>query len=223
MTKIYNKKHQVIIALIFTISLFILSTPVIAQNISPELYRFKFTNLNSISGAPFASSSAIINNLINKKNFSLNLDHYLKPGFSYIFTITPFIFTISDISINFNTLAPNTPSIQTNKLTISQNTIGGYSIALLANQPLTMKNSSITIPDIHPNIWKNNSTYGFGYSIADNNYFNPFPYTSPQTIISSNNLNSTETTQVTYKVNISNSQSIGDYENIINFIATPIY
>jgi len=218
MTKIYNKIHQATIAITFTILLLFSSTSVTAQDINPESYRFKFSNLNSASDI---SSDIPFSNPF--PSTPINPNHYLKTGFSYIKTAISFIFTISDLSINFNTLTPNTPSIQTNKLTVSNNIIGGYSITLLANQPLTMKNSSISIPDITPGIWKNNSTYGFGYSLTNNNYFNPFPYTSPQTIISSNNLNFAETTQVTYKVNINNSQSIGDYENIINFIATPIY
>jgi len=206
--------YQVITTLIFTIFLFISSTPVIAQTISTESSRFKFTNLNSASDIPSSNLSFPP---------PINPDQSLKAGFPYIKTAIPFIFTISELSIDFNTLTPNTPSIQTNKLTISNNIIGGYSIALFANQPLTMKNSSITIPDITPGIWKDNSIYGYGYSITNNHYFSPFPYDSPQIIISSNNLNSAETTQVTYKVNINNSQSIGDYENIINFIAAPIY
>ena len=162
--------------------------------------------------------------------------------------IIPFSFTISDLSIDFGTLTPGSfPNpLPTTTLAVSPGGASGYSVTAFEDHPLTLQNGSATIPDTVCNTnacsettagaWTDISKYGFGYNLSGNdipagfinsNYFKQFSNAAlsepPQIIMSSNRAGANPITTVTYKANVSTTQTAGDYENTIVFIAAPTY
>lgn len=94
-------------------------------------------------------------------------------------------------------------------------------------------------------LWTNAATYGFGFNaigvdgsgavtnvgtsayFPNSTYFRPFANLSgsanPQIIMSEASAVKAHSARLTYKVNISATQTAGDYENGITFIAVPVY
>lgn len=168
-------------------------------------------------------------------------------------SLEKFSFSISDLDLDFGSLTPNIGSTQTNIITITTPSGKGYEILAIANHPLQTINSitipdtncdsscSISTSDI----WTQSSKYGFGFNaiginssgvvtnigtsayFSDSTYYRPFATTSrnesPQVIMSENSPVKDRLARITYKVNISQNQSSGDYENLINLIAIPKY
>lgn len=172
----------------------------------------------------------------------------VKAGFQYIYSEIPFTFVISDLSIDFGSLVAGTPSTATNTLTITSGSAGGYAVTALEDHELRIPGSSTDIPDTacdsgttctitDANIWASNSRYGFGYNMSGDDvttadfvnatYFRPFANAenadTPAVVMSKSGVTGSSTSTVTYKVNISGSQAAGNYENIVQFIATPTY
>ena len=164
-----------------------------------------------------------------------------------------FSFSISDVSIDFGALSPSVGTTQSNTITITTPSGKGYEILAIANKPLstlssqtipdTNCNSSCSISN--SGIWTSSSRYGFGFNaiginssgvatnigtsafFPDSTYYRPFATTSrnenPQTIMSENSPVKDRSARITYKINISNYQPAGDYENLVNLIAIPKY
>ena len=218
-----------------------------AINMSSDAYQLQWTNLNMTSGAKSSTNYNILDTVgqLAPGEYS-STGYYVKAGFPYIKTIIAFAFTISDLSIDFGSLTPNTPSTQTNTLTVSSGGAGGYSVTALENNPLKLQGSATTIPDTvcdgsdcdetTASVWSNNTTYGFGYNMSgddipaafiDSTYYKQFADHSSgeaaQIVVSSNNVGANRIATVTYKANINSTQAAGDYENSITFTATPGY
>jgi hypothetical protein len=148
----------------------------------------------------------------------------------------PFSFSISQNMLDFGVLQATNPVIR--KLTLSLESSGGYHVLTAADHPLQyLANQTIeTIPDttcdngscsdITEALWTNTLTYGFGYHTdsMDSASFRQFPNTlqneAPATLISASNAKNREF-HVTYKINVSNTQSKGAYGNTIFYVATP--
>lgn len=228
--------------------LIISSSPVVAiDRMESDSYRLKFTNLNMTSGSKESDNFKILDTLGQTAPGEYSSSgYYVKAGFPYIKTIIDFSFTISDLSIDFGTLTPNTFSTKTNTLTVSAGGAGGYNVLASANHPLKLPASATTIPDttcdsgscteIQAGVWTNTSKYGFGFNMTgddiasdftDSTYFRQFADTasteSPQSIMSSVNVGTNRTATVTYQTNIQASQSAGDYSNQITYVAIPTY
>ena len=164
-----------------------------------------------------------------------------------------FSFSISDLSIDFGSLTPNVGSSQSNTISITTPSGRGYQIMAIANKPLsTLSSSTIPDTNCDTScsisssgVWTTSSKYGFGFNtiginssgvatnigtssyFTDSTYFRPFAATSraesPQIIMSEDSPVKNRSARITYKVNISNNQPSGDYENLINLIAVPKY
>lgn len=174
--------------------------------------------------------------------------YIVKAGFQYIHSTIPFSFSISDISINFGNVIPNTPVTQTTELTVSFGSAGEYQITAQENGPLSLPDKSATIPDTSCNggsetcteytaaVWDSNTAYGFGYNMSGNDipadfvnssYYRRFPDKSanenPAIVMSSKNVGIERKATVTFKLNVSPTQQGGVYDTVINFIATPSF
>lgn len=171
----------------------------------------------------------------------------IKAGFQYIYSLTPFTFTISNLDLNYGSLVPGTPSLLTNLLTVTTGSAYGYTVKTIEDHPLRLLGSVTTIPDTPCDIaspctqtdatpWTINTNYGFGYNIQgtdvdtadfiDNSYFRPFPVQNvdqPAIIMSRSGIATDSAATVTYKVNISGSQAAGTYQNNIQYIAIPSF
>lgn len=168
-------------------------------------------------------------------------------------TAEKFSFKISDVDLSFGSITPNIGSTQTNTITITTPSGRGYEILAIANHPLLANNYTIPDTSCNSfNCTKNSSapwtsstTYGFGFNalgintsgvvtnIGTSNYFTnstyyrPFPSSSasdiPQVFMSENVRVKEHSAKITYKINISQNQASGNYQNLINIIAIPKY
>lgn len=203
-------------------------------------------NLNSGAGIP-SSSNYSVSSTIGQTSAGLysSSGYRVKSGFQYIYSIIPFSFAISSVSINFGHLVSQTPVTATNTLTIASGGAGGYQVKASENNPLKVGSTSRTIPNTACNvsctntaagIWNSNTKYGFGFNMSgqdipadftDLTYFRPFAdrgsSESPQIVMSSIYVGRGRQSTVTYKVNVSGVQAAGIYNNIITYTAIPSY
>ena len=246
------KKTITIVTVIMIITVINFIAPASAgavERMESNSYKIRFPNLNMTSGSKSSSNYNILDTLGQTAPGEYDSTGFkVKAGFPYIKTIIPFSFTISDLSIDFGTLVPGVfPSpLPTNTLTISSGGAAGYSVTAIEDRPLTAQSGTATIPDTTcdsdgcsettAGVWTNTAKYGFGYNLNGNDvpaafvnltYFKQFADASQsetaQIVMSSSNVGKSRTATVTYKVNVAATQTAGDYENAITFIATPTY
>lgn len=241
----------IIIITFITIITVILKAPPTARAVSSmesDSYKLKFPNLNMTSGSKSSESYNILDTVGQTAPGEYKSSgFYVKAGFPYIKTIIAFSFTISDLSIDFGTLTPGVfPSpLPFNTLTVSSGGAGGYAVVASEDHPLQLQNTATNIPDTNCDtscsettaaVWTNTGKYGFGYNLSGNDipaafinstYYKQFANQAAletnQIVMSSNNVGKNRVATVTYKVNISPTQSAGDYTNSLMFLATPTY
>lgn len=134
----------------------------------------------------------------------------VKAGFQYIYSRTPFTFSLSTSQMDFGTLIPNTPATLPLTLSVSFGGAGQYIVTARADSPLTRRVGAQTIPFTICNggvdtctissakTWTSTSAYGFGYSMTgediptdfiSSNYYRPFAnllaVEAPQIVMSS--------------------------------------
>ncbi len=224
-----------------------------AENLDSDNFKIQMSTINITGGKKSNQSGTINLSDTVGQTFQGQFDSNgfrIRAGFQYINDLLPFIFLISDLHLDFGVLYPLSPSYVSNNLTIVTGTAYGYNVKVIENHALqTESTPPITIPDTacdasYPctindaNVWTNHTVaYGLGYSMSgagvdtsdfiNLNYYRPFPNNSlnqsPVTIMSSPFATTSATSTVTYKANISGYQAAGDYQNNIQFIATPIY
>src|SRR3989344_628898 len=217
------------------------------ERMESNSYKIRWPNLNMTSGSKSSSNYNILDTLGQTAPGEYDSTGFkVKAGFPYIKTIIPFSFTISDLSIDFGSLIPGSFATQINTLTVSSGGAGGYAVTAAQNNPLTVQSGAATIPDTTcdsdgcsettAGVWTNTAKYGFGYNLSGNDvpaafvgstYFKQFADASQsetaQTVMSSANVGQNRTATVTYKVNVAATQTAGDYENNITYVATPSY
>lgn len=208
-----------------------------------ENYRIIFGNLNSGAGIP-SSDNYFLDSTIGQTAPGLysSTNYRVKSGFQYIHSIIPFSFAISDFTIEFGTLTPETFATQTNTLTVSSGGAGAYQVLASENNPLQTLAAN-QIPDTNcdtscsettAGTWTSTTRYGFGFNMSGNdipadfssaNHFRQFAdestAESPQVVMSSVNVGRDRQATVTYKVNISDTQAAGRYQNIVTYTAVP--
>jgi len=163
------------------------------QGLESDNYKILFPNFNSGAGIP-SSSNYKLNSTLGQLAPGLfeSTNYKVRSGFQYINTIIPFSLTISDITIEFPTLSPQTAYTQNATLTVKAGGAGGYSVKASEDRPLSLYNLSAFIPDTNcdstcsnssAGVWSSTSAYGFGYNMqgddipgdfSDTTYFRPF-------------------------------------------------
>ena len=148
----------------------------------------------------------------------------------------PFVFSLSDTIVDFGKLSATNPVTRTNTIDIVPGSAGGYSMQAFEYHELSANNNMIpdttcdngTCTQETASVWESILSYGLGY--RENGFglqgeYKRFANASKnepaQAIMSGGNHNTESHTTVTYKVNISKSQPIGLYQNIITYIAVP--
>ncbi len=210
-------------------------------------YKIRWPNLNMTSGDKSSANYNISDTIGQTAAGEYDSSGFkVRAGFQYIRTVIPFSFTISDVSIDFGTLVPQVFSSLTTTLTVTSGAGSGYSVVAYANHPLRLENNTVTIPDttcdsgscseVTAGAWTNTTKYGLGYNLAGNDI--PAAFTGPtifkqfsdnslgetsQTVMSKNGVTSSSSATVTYKVNVSNTQTPGNYSNSITYVATANY
>lgn len=215
-------------------------------NMESDNYRIQFPNFNSGAGIPSSTNYKLDSTLgQGAPGLYSSAGYLVRAGFQYIHSIIPFSFSVSDIQINFGTLMPNTPATDSSTLIVSAGGAGGYSVKASENNPLKISDGASAIPDTLCDstcsetaaaVWSSSTKYGFGFNMNGNDvptdftdatYFRQFAdessAESKATIMTSVNVGTTRTATITYKINISNTQPAGTYQNIIKFTAIPSY
>ncbi len=243
----YPKTVSIIPSLAFAIFLFYFSVVnyAKAETMRSGNYTIRFGNFNMTSGKKTSASYTLTDTVGQTAAAEFTAASYtVKAGFQYIYTLFNFAFSISDLSIDFGTLTPNSFSTASHTLTVSAPG-QGYTVTAFEDHPLE-RSGGDQIPDTTCNagtctqtsagVWTSTSAFGFGFNMSgndipadftDSTYFRQFADASaaesPATVMSTSAAGSGRQATVTYKVNISPTQSAGDYENLITFIATPSF
>lgn len=233
---------------VFIFTFFILILPVFAINMESPRYRIQFGNLNSASGNKASEDYHLSDTVGQLAAGKFDSDGYIiKAGFQYVHSIIPFRFTVTDTTINFGTLSPQTFATAQTNLIVSFGSAGNYQVTAAEEAPLrtlagnTISNTrcntgSNTCTESLARPWTSPQTYGFGYHIEGDDtptdflspaFFRPFPdlstHNSPAVIMRSENVGKNRQSTVTFKVNVSPDQSSGTYQTVISFIATPSF
>jgi hypothetical protein len=176
-------------------------------------------------------------------------DNYtIEQGFSYVFGLNDFVFSVSPLAIDYGPFLPTNPITRLEDISINTGNAFSYSVYAIEDHELMLiDGKTITIPSttcddglcsiIFSSNWTNTLTYGFGYSCKplDNydcdftkeNYFRRFPNEidneNPESAISGVGGNKKSRSEIIYKVNTSTTQPKGLYANTITYIAIPGY
>lgn len=240
------------VTLILALLIFTLVTPdkALSDNLKSPAFEIEMSTIN-ITGGKKSNLDGSINltdTVGQTFQGEFNSSGYVVlAGFQYIHTITPFSFSISDLDINFGSLVPGTPSLDSNILTVTTGSAFGYTVKTIEDHPLRRSDDTTTIPDTScdlatpclqtdANLWVDDERYGFGYNMsgddidtedfASSNYFRPFPaenINEPAIVMFKNGMATSSASIVTYKLNIDAAQAAGTYQNSIQFIATPSF
>jgi hypothetical protein len=219
---------------------------VFGLNMRSDSYQIQMGNVN-MGGERKESSSYAITDTMGQiaPGEYLSTGYRVLAGFPYIRSLIPFSFTISDISIDFGALKADFFNEETNNLTVSCGSAGGYQVTVLADKQLT-SGGGVTIPKTTCGAtacnldtaqpWTSVAYYGFGYNLSgddipgdfiDSTYFRPFPdqesNNSAQIIMNGSNIGHNLQSTVVYRINISSLQEAGSYENRLTFVATPTF
>lgn len=233
--------------LVLLVFLFVL--PVYADNMSSTSYKIQMGTID-VGGQKQTSSSYRLTTSLGQSaagEFD-SAGYTVKAGFQYLYSIIPFRFSVSNTNINLGSLLPSTPSTATTTLTVYFGAAGQYLVTAEELGTLRTFSGAYSIPDTvcngggqtctatSSNVWNSSSAYGFGYNMSgndvpadftNNTYYRPFPDTtaagSPATVMSSVNVGKNRQSTMTFKGNVSTTQTAGTYRTIIRFIATPSY
>lgn len=240
------KKLTVFLPLIVLFILVYSPSTLLAQVLKSDNYEIQLPNFNSGAGIP-SSSTHKIDSTIGQTAPGLfsSAGYRVMSGFQYIHSIIPFSFSISSIAISFAPLMPDTPQTISQILTVSAGGAGGYQVTARENNPLKFANGSVTIPDTTcdsgcdeetAGAWTEDTKYGFGFNMTgydipgdftNDTFYRQFADTSnaetPKVIMSSTRVYRSRQSTVTFKVNISDIQQAGKYQNIIYYTAIPSY
>ena len=213
-----------------------------ADRMGSTNYEFLFTNLNS-GGTTTSSSNYTLDISLGQtaaKRWEEN-GYIVRAGFQYVHTLSAFSFELSDTTLDFDTLLPNTPA--TRSLTTTVNHRGqGYEVKVYQDHKLQTFDGAAWIIDTlcdddpacgvsQAELWEDPAMYGFGYNASGHDvsgdflgsaYYRPFS-TSPVTFLTSNTLALNRSALFTAKANIGNTQATGTYQTVLRFIAVPKY
>lgn len=160
-------------------------------------------------------------------------------------TNSPFFIFYNDSSlIDFGIISPTDPVIRTQTISIIPDSLSGYTIQVYENREL--KNNESKIPDtncdtnctqIKADVWQSVLSYGFGFNcsniiesdcnsdFSNETMFKPFANDSlreaPQVVMLGTKEANKREANITYKVNIANTQKLTNYTNTITYIAVP--
>ncbi len=225
----------------------ICSSPAIADTLNSPAFQIQMSTVNLTGGNKSSASYKLSDTVGQTFQGQFNSAGYvIQAGFQYINTLIPFSFRISNLSINFGSLVPGTPSTLSNILTITTGSAFGYTVKAIEDHPLSRSDGLANIPDTacdlgttclqtSANIWADNARYGFGYNMSgaditgdfvNSTYYRPFPAQNvdqPAIIMSKNGIATSSAATVTYKINIAGGQAAGTYQNAIQYIAIPAF
>jgi len=250
---LYSKKTLIYLIAIILLPIFLAflsPSSLLADDLKSPTFEIQMSTINITGGRKSNLSGSI--NLTDTVGQTFqgqfnSAGYVILAGFQYVNTVVPFSFKISNLNIDFNNLIPGTPTLRSNTLTVTTGSAYGYSVRAIEDHPLRRTDGTTTIPDTScdlatpclptdANIWADDTRYGFGYNMQgadvnnadfiDNTYYRSFPIENidqPAIVMSKNSMATSSAATVNYKVNISDIQAAGVYQNAIQFIAIPAF
>lgn len=232
-------------ALVFGVLLLIgllITVPVIADRMGSNNYELLFTNIN-MGGRTTDSSNYTLDMSLGQtaaKRWEEN-GYIVRAGFQYVHVLYPFIFELSNTTLDFGSLIPNNPVTKSLTTTIF-NRGQGYQVMVYYDHPLQTFDGNQSIGDTSCDDpycdadtaaeWASSSVYGFGYNVTGHDvtadfsgsgdYYRPFA-TTPQIFMESDQAAKNRQAVVKAKINIDNIQAAGTYQTILRFIAVAKY
>lgn len=197
-------------SIFFSAISFLLTTQIQAVNMNSPQYKIQFGNIN-MGGAKGGSLMTDTDDDTYTLSSTLgqtaagqfaSSGYIVKAGFQYIYSKIPFTFSVSNTTVDFETLLPNTPVSRPITLTVSFGGTGQYVVTAQELTPLKTVTGSSSIYESSCNNdtccnggantctenqakpWTSTSAYGFGYNMKDEDitsdfiddtYFRPFP------------------------------------------------
>ncbi|MBI2465293.1 hypothetical protein HYV64_04075 [Candidatus Shapirobacteria bacterium] len=222
-----------------------------AQHFTSSSYIIDWGNFNITSGKKASTNYSLTDTVgQNAPGPYQSTGYKVKSGFQYIYeTFNQLSFVIDNLDISLGSLTAGIASTATNTVTISTPSGHGYQILTQYNHPLSLT-SGTTIPNTSCDsglctptssaVWSSAAIYGFGFNViginssavatgigtsnffSNSTYFRPFSSTG-QVVMSESSPVQNRSARVSYKTNISSTQSAGSYQNAIIFTAVPNY
>ena len=215
-----------------------------AQDMNSQNFKIEGGNLNMTSGNK-ASQNYKLSDVVGQTTAGLfaSKGYIIQSGFLNGAAGAVFSFSVTPSVVDFGTLSPKIPVEKTIRITISNGNMPGYTVRVSENQPLATT-AGAEIPDTvcdegknpctysNASEWSKNSTFGFGFRMAGRtvpvdfakiNFYRPFPATrrGEQSILimQSGAKKVVDQATMTLKVNISKTQPVGQYKNVLSFTA----
>jgi hypothetical protein len=224
-------------------------TRVRADQLSSDTYQIDMSTLNMTGGQKTGGGYNLTDTVGQTIQGQFDVNGYrIRAGFQYINSLIPFTFIISKLAVDFGTLSPLIPKTDTHNLTITSGAAYGFAVTAIEDHRLQIDSSNYIIDTAcdsgtpctrtDANLWTDDTnSYGFGYNMSGDNtdiadfttvdHYRPFANASlshdPIAVMESSLATHSATATIKYKVNIGGSQQAGNYENGIQFIATPTY
>lgn len=223
---------------------------VLADTLESNSYVIQFGNFNVTSGEKSSGNYSVTDTVGQTGagpygEFGSG-SYFVGAGFQYLYPLDEFRFSISKLQISLGQLTAQAHNTDTNSLTITAPTAGGYQIYAYAQHPLKLTNGTATIADTTcdagdcdetaATVWQNQAVGGFGFSVdsldAMADFLTPNHYrqfannalSEPMQVIMSNPGYSIDrTATITYKAGLFGSEPSGNYETSIIYIAVPSY
>jgi hypothetical protein len=244
-----DTRYKILTTIIFFLlatGYWLLNTDSFAVNMSSDSYKIQWGNIN-IGGGRKSSDSYTVTDTIgqNAPGLYSSTGYKVRAGFQYIYSIIPFTFTISDLTIDLGSLTPGSTATDTNQLTVSAGGAGGYQVLAFEDHPLRSE-GGIDIPDTtcdtdacdetNADPWTQNDEFGFGFNIngddtpadfVNTTYYRQFADDEAdethQSVMVGTSVTESSQATVTYKALVSATQAFGNYETGIVYIAVPAY
>jgi hypothetical protein len=253
-----NLKSIKIISLIFLFffTLSLISKKIIAAspNLNSDNYRITWPNLNMAGGG---STSPDYRMTITGGQTSPGLysssGYKIRSGFQYIYSIIPFSFRISALSLDFGELTTDVLTNQkTLTLKVNSGSAGGYQVTVQENKALT-STAGTTIIDTScdgtntcdqndSGTWALTSTYGFGYTMTGKDVPTEFSSSKYKRFANASNLPTENPVKImgltpaeyvvaekdkvatmSARINVNGLQAAGVYHNVLTFTAIPTF
>lgn len=221
-----------------------------AETLESSSYIIQFGNFNVTSGEKSGTNYKVTDTVgqtgAGPYGEFGSSGYFVGSGFQYIYPLDQFSFTISDTDINLGELSTSAHNTDTNVLTVTAPTAGGYQVYAYEQHPLKLLNGTAIIPDTTcdngdcdetvAKVWTDTAIGGFGFNLVgddaavdfiDSTYFRQFANNAaaePMQVIMSNSGYSVDrSATATYEAGLFGSEASGTYGTAIIYIAIPSY
>jgi hypothetical protein len=231
------------------LSIFLFSALAYADISANDNWNIEIKDINLTSDSPLGNQKKQATTEQPKPGTYSGTNYAVQSGFEGLDPFTPFSINVTNNFIEYGPLSPTNPIYRTLNINIVNDNIKSFIVTTYEDHTLSTTGLNLSIPDstcdngscsqVTSALWTNTLTYGFGYRCDNINsnscpidfkisdYYKQFSDISkketPQILLSDNNPGSNPEIQITYKVNISKTQSPDSYSNTITYIASPGY